>query len=77
MADEHLSEFRSRTSHAIDRRARGLLAAIVIALIALVTLIMLLAADTSHTSAALCDRSVLPLTCPADTSSSHRADAMQ
>ena len=35
-----------------------------------------LAADTSQTSVALCGRSVLPLTCPADTSSSHRADAV-
>jgi hypothetical protein len=68
MTDEHLSEFHSRTNDAIDRRARGLLAAVVIALIAVVTLIMLLAADTSQTSAALCSRSVLPLTCSADTS---------
>jgi hypothetical protein len=47
VTDEPLSEFRSRSDHAIDRRARGLLVAIVIALIALVTLIVLLAARTS------------------------------
>jgi hypothetical protein len=40
MTDEHLSEFHSRANDAIDRRARGLLAAVVIALIAVVTLIM-------------------------------------
>jgi hypothetical protein len=45
--DEPLSEFRSRANHAIDRRARGLLIAIVIALIGLVTLTILLAAGPS------------------------------
>jgi hypothetical protein len=76
MTNELLSEFRNRANGAIDRGARGLLARSRHPLIAVVTLIMLLAADTSQTSVALCGRSVLPLTCPADTSSSHRADAV-
>jgi hypothetical protein len=47
MTDEPLSEFRSRADHATDRRARGLLIAIVIALIGLVALTVLLAAGPS------------------------------
>jgi hypothetical protein len=47
MTDEPLSEFRSRADHATDRRARGLLIAIVIALIGLVALTILLAAGPS------------------------------
>jgi hypothetical protein len=47
MTDEPLSEFRSRSDHAIDRRARGLLVAIVVALIGLVALTILLAAGPS------------------------------
>jgi hypothetical protein len=47
MTDEPLSELRSRSEHGIDHRARGLLVAVLIALIGLVALTILLAAGPS------------------------------